>query len=171
MKKFNGRNIEYDPQYAKPLTPYGGKVFYTKRPNAYLQPTMITKLDKVLKTLEASKVGLLIWDAARPNSVQAEMIDAAKAVDGKKYKDGFIASPGKSQHNVGKAVDCTLYDLKTKQPLDMGGNFDERTSASHTNHYQKKNKQIHKRRMLLRNAMQNAGISGINSEWWHFQIK
>ena len=170
MTMYAGQNIKFDPQYAKSLKQYGGQTFYSQAPKAaYLNKTMATKLGDVLKTLKGKGYGILILDAARPESLQKALNDAAKKTDGDKFDQAYIAK-GHSKHNDGKAIDCTLYNIKTGQTVDMGGEFDERSSVSHTFYYEKKNKTYHNNRMILYKAMKAAGMTNYRKEWWHYSI-
>lgn len=66
----------------------------------------------------------------------------------KSSQDGVLtAAPGKSQHNVGTAVDCALYDPRTRKRLE------DKES-----------------RKLLEKYMNMAGFVRYTKEWWHFEV-
>lgn len=171
MTMYAGQNIKFDPQYAKSLKQYGGQTFYSQAPKAaYLNKTMAKKLGNALKALKNKGYGIVILDAARPESLQKALNDAARKTDGDKFDQAYIAK-GHSRHNDGKAIDCTLYNIKTGQTVDMGGEFDERSSVSHTFYYKGKNKTYHNNRMILYKAMRAAGMINYEKEWWHYSIR
>jgi len=84
------------------------------------------------------------------------------------FKRGFIAH--KSGHSRGSTVDLTLFDMRLGRDVDMGGPFDYFGDLSHTDYPDITDEQKANRR-LLREAMTEAGFSGITGEWWHFTLK
>ena len=71
--------------------------------------------------------GLLIHDAYRPWYVTKMFWDGTPP-----DKHMFVADPSQgSRHNRGCAVDLTLYDLKTGEPIRMTGGYDEMTDRSY----------------------------------------
>lgn len=119
---------------------------------------------------------LLIWDAARPISVQKKMYEHVR---GTKFEQ-YVAKPDSLNndggfHNYGLAVDLTIVN-EYGQPLDMGTGFDEFTSSSHpfTELHLVKTKKIsieaYANRMLLFHVMGRYGMLPYEYEWWHFQL-
>jgi len=91
-----------------------GTVFYSE-PRAFMQRPAAEAVVRANRKLKAYGYGLLIHDAYRPWYVTKVFWDATP--DDKKV---FVADPAKgSRHNRGCAVDLTLYDLKTKKPVEM----------------------------------------------------
>ena len=140
----------------------------------YLQPDVARKLQKADSLLKASHAGwrLLLYDCARPVSVQQKMWDMLKMPAAEKGK--YVSNPAHlSVHNLGAAVDLSLAD-ETGKPVDMGTDFDHFGDLAYPfmeaqllregklTENQVKNRQI------LRAAMKGAGFSGIPHEWWHF---
>ena len=83
-------------------------------------------LQRALKKLQPLGYGLLIHDAYRPWYVTKIFWDATPPTD-----HNFVADPQKgSKHNRGCAVDITLYDLATGQPIEMPGLYDEMSPRS-----------------------------------------
>jgi D-alanyl-D-alanine dipeptidase len=110
--------------------------------------------------------GLLVHDAYRPWYVTKVFWDATP--DDKKI---FVADPAKgSRHNRGCAVDITLYDLKTKKPIDMVSTYDETTDRAYPN-YPGGTSLQRWHRDLLRAAMEAEGFTVYEAEWWHFDYK
>ncbi len=115
----------------------------------------------------------LVYDGLRPRSIQWKLWNRLDNVPVSK-RTQFVANPETgSIHNFGAAVDLTLADT-LGNPLDMGTKYDffgdlafpvledslfavgKLASEQVTN------------RRILRDAMQEAGFSPINTEWWHF---
>jgi D-alanyl-D-alanine dipeptidase len=151
------------------------EVLYLKWKEAYLQKPVALMLNKAQDRLTFLKPGLhlLVYDAARPLSVQQHMWDALDSIPVKE-RVKFVSSPrGKSLHNLGCAVDLTICDAKGI-PLDMGAGFDDMRLIAYPMYEAKylsegalTNDQIANRKML-RSVMRYAGFSGIPTEWWHF---
>lgn len=120
---------------------------YEDEERCLLQPEVAMKLAKAAK-----KNKFLIFDCARPKSVQEKMWQWAK----ENNKEKFIASPGNSLHNYGVAVDLTIQDKDMGTPYDYFGIEPELSLE------QKENRE------LLKSIMQSAGFKGISNEWWHF---
>lgn len=145
--------------------------------HAYLQPEMAKKLSQASFILQRTKPGfkLLVYDAARPNSVQYKLWDALddlKIPD--RQKTQYVADPKVgSNHNFGCAIDLTVVDEKG-QPLDMGTKYDffgplayPRSEQEMLKQGKLTSKQIANRN-ILRNAMTQAGFTVNTTEWWHF---
>jgi D-alanyl-D-alanine dipeptidase len=83
----------------------------------------------------------------------------------------FVADPAQgSRHNRGCAVDLTLFDRRTGQPVVMPSLYDEfspRASAD----YQGGTADARGRRDRLRRAMEAEGFAVYEAEWWHFDYR
>ena len=79
-----------------------------------------------------------------------------------------VAVPGVAGHPTGGSVDLTIFSIKTKKSLDMGGEiadfFDERlaTFSSGLTLNQRNNRKI------LCDVMKDTGFCPFYEEWWHF---
>ena len=72
-------------------------------------------------------------------------------------------------HGTGGAIDLTLINLKTKEELDMGTEFDDFSNKAWTNHFEDTdNLEIIKNRRMLYNVMIEVGFTNLPSEWWHY---
>lgn len=142
---------------------------------AFLQPDVAQKLAAAQKELSKRRPGyvLLIYDAARPVSVQQKMWDTLRnrPLDRSKY----VSNPanGGSLHNYGAAVDLTIAD-STGKPIDMGTPYDFFGPEAHPSREAEMlaagkltTAQIENRK-LLREVMRSAGFFGITTEWWHY---
>lgn len=164
-------SIEVHLVYATPYN-FMGRVLYDNLDRAYLIPEAAAKLKKAAELLRAKRpdLHLVIYDAARPLSIQKQMWKLVEGTD----KEDFVADPSKKgMHNFGAAVDLTLADC-TGHPVDMGGEYDYFGDASRVD----KEEQLLKEgiitqkelnyRLLLREIMTEAGFLIEPSEWWHF---
>jgi D-alanyl-D-alanine dipeptidase len=151
---------------------FTGSVLYEDIDGAYLQPDvarMLAEAHRYLKTLHPD-LRLLVYDSARPLSVQRIMWERVK--DTKYHR--YVAHPDRlSLHNFGAAVDLTLAD-STGQPLDMGTPFDHFGRAAGIGNEQElmeqgilSRRQV-RNRQLLRQVMLHAGFRTVSGEWWHF---
>jgi D-alanyl-D-alanine dipeptidase len=157
-------SIHLDIRYASSNNFLGTPVYTEAR--AFLQMPAALALRKVAEKLKPLGYGLLIHDAYRPWYVTKIFWDATPA-SGKI----FVADPQKgSKHNRGCAVDLTLYDLATGQPVEMPGLYDEMSPRSFPTFPGGTSLQRW-HRDLLRRAMESEGFTVNESEWWHFDYK
>jgi D-alanyl-D-alanine dipeptidase len=158
------RAIHLDIRYATSNDFLGVPVYTQAR--AFLQRPAAEALVRVLYKLQPLGYGLLIHDGYRPWYVTKIFWDATPA-QGKI----FVADPAEgSRHNRGCAVDLTLYDLKTGQPVEMTGAYDEMSPRSFPN-YPGGTSLQRWNRDLLRRAMESEGFTVYDAEWWHFDYK
>ena len=158
------RSIKYDIRYASENNFMGSKFYKTS--NAFLQRPAAEALKRVNEKLRSYGFGLLIHDAYRPWYVTKMFWDATP-VD----KKIFVANPQNgSRHNRGCAVDLTLYELSTGNPVEMISGYDEFTDRAFPYYYGGTTKQRWLRD-LLRENMESEGFSVYEYEWWHFDYK
>jgi D-alanyl-D-alanine dipeptidase len=156
--------IHLDIRYAT-ANDFLGRAVYTQ-PRAFLQRPAAEALVRALHRLQPYGYGLLIHDGYRPWYVTKIFWDATPP-DGKI----FVADPAQgSRHNRGCAVDLTLYDLKTNEPLEMTGLYDEMSPRSFPD-YPGGTSLQRWHRDLLRWAMESEGFTVFEFEWWHFDYK
>jgi len=142
---------------------------------AFFQRDVAERLVKSQQYLSKidSNLYLLIYDAARPVSVQKKMWKALDSIPPRK-RGRFVAS-GKnlSMHNLGVAVDITICD-QMGNPLDMGAGFDDPREIAYPKYEERflSNGQLSadqvENRKLLRKVMANQGFWNLTTEWWHF---
>ena len=154
---------------------FTGEVLYDNLSEAYLHPDAayaLVKAQRALKELHPS-YSLLIYDAARPMSVQKKMWNIVKGTS--KYK--YVSNPnrGGGLHNYGLAVDISIQD-SLGQPLPMGTKVDHLGIEAHITHESelvrngKMSEAERQNRILLRKVMKEAGFRALLSEWWHFNF-
>jgi D-alanyl-D-alanine dipeptidase len=142
-----------------------GTVFYSQA-RAFMQRPAAEAVVRANRKLKALGYGLLVHDAYRPWYVTKVFWDATP--DDKKV---FVADPSKgSRHNRGCAVDLTLYDLKTKRPIEMVSTYDETTARAYPDYPGGTSLQRWHRK-LLRDAMGAEGFTVYEAEWWHFDYQ
>ena len=139
-----------------------GKALYPEA-KAYLRKETIRKLRRATRDLQEKGYRLVIWDAWRPASAQRALWKAKP--DGK-----FLTPPSKiSRHRRGTSVDVSLAD-KDGKILEMPSGFDE-FNAKADEDFSDVPKEVAKRARILRNAMFEAGFSGVPDEWWHYDLR
>jgi D-alanyl-D-alanine dipeptidase len=165
------------------------KNVYGTLKTAYFMKDFAQKIINAHKAMKGKKIegtdkvcgGIMIYDASRPNSVQKYMYSITKNIFAAPY-DGKNKG---SLHSYGRAVDLTIYDAKTGQPLNMGAGFDTKGDKSRTRRKKvkydlkvidaynkeqfKEDSEIYKNRKFLYENMDKAGLQVIGNEWWHFQ--
>ena len=156
--------LRFDVRYAT-TNNFLGTVFYGA-PRAFLQRPAAEALLRAHRRLAAQGYGLLIHDAYRPWFVTRVFWDATP--DSLRW---LVADPARgSRHNRGAAVDLTLYDRATGEPVEMVGTYDEATPRSLPD-YPGGTSLQRWHRELLRHAMEAEGFTVYEAEWWHFDYK
>ncbi len=156
-------------------TPYNfmGRRLYNGVTHALMLPKtaeMLTDAQQRLKK-ERLDLSLIVYDAARPLSIQREMWDIVEGTD----MERFVANPNNApgMHNYGAAVDVSLMDC-TGHPLAMGSEYDFFGDAARVDiedSLQAKGiitRREYDNRRLLRKIMTEAGFIASSDEWWHF---
>lgn len=150
-----------------------GEAVYNGITRAWLRPEAAEKLIKAQRLLKEihPEYSLIVYDAARPMSVQRKMWSLVRGTD----KTNYVSNPanGGGLHNYGMAVDVSIID-KTGTPLPMGSPVDFFGEEAHTNNEEsllqrgKITPNELDNRRLLRKVMKDAGFLTILYEWWHF---
>ncbi len=168
-----------------------GVDMYRELETAYLEREFAKRVVRAQQLLQQRhpEYTLLIYDAARPISVQRAM---RKAVEGTEF-EGFVADGTRGgRHNYGVAVDLTIATLDGR-PLDMGAGFDDFTEAASVKGtadnsdpetrtikvYTDYINSLAKRgvisyeaavnRIMLVEVMHEAGLYPYRREWWHYE--
>jgi len=134
---------------------------YPELATTYLRKSAAMALAAVQRDLNRQGLRLKIFDAYRPYAVTEKMWEPVK-------DDRYAADPKVgSGHNRGIAVDLTVIDLYTKEPLNMGTEFDNFTDTAHHD-FTALPKEVLQNRLLLRNVMEKNGFKAMETEWWHY---
>lgn len=174
--------------------PYG-RAFSGSEAKPRLRLGLARKLQQVNEKLQGLGLEVLVLDGYRPVALQAQLFQffkerAAKENPGasdEKLKSlaGRYCSSAENFHRnnprtwpthaTGAAVDLTLRTLVTKEPLFMGGIFDDDSQVSHTTYFEKQAKHsslssqtARENRRILYWAMFSLGFENYPYEWWHY---
>jgi D-alanyl-D-alanine dipeptidase len=153
--------IKLDIRYAGTNSFLGAPVY--RYVVAMAQRPTAEALGRVNRALRSRGYGLIIFDAYRPWYVTKLFWDQAALKD-----RPFVADPAEgSRHNRGSAIDLSLYQLSTGQPVDMPGGYDENTARSSPTFV---GGTSHQRwlRDMLHAAMRAEDFEVDGIEWWHF---
>jgi CubicO group peptidase (beta-lactamase class C family)/D-alanyl-D-alanine dipeptidase len=153
--------IRLDMRYAS-TNNFMSSVFYQEE-RLFLQRPAAEGVAAAHRALEPHGYGLLLHDGYRPWYVTKMFWDATP-----ESQKLFVADPSSgSRHNRGAAIDLNLYDLETGRPADMVGTYDEFSPRSFPDYPGGTSRQRWLRG-LLRTAMEDAGFTVYEAEWWHF---
>lgn len=169
-----------------------------------LRHGVVTRLLAAQRHLQRHQPGLrlAIFDGWRPLAVQAFMVEHAfadtcrlRGVDPSQpgaERDAVMAEVGRfwappnadptapPPHSTGGAVDLSLADGSTGEPLAMGSAIDTIGAVSEPDHWLERSRccrdtaererylHWHQHRCWLRQAMAAAGFCQHPNEWWHF---
>lgn len=160
--------------YATPDN-FTGELLYEDLTEAYLHPDAAQALviaHEYLKELHPA-YRFIIYDAARPMSVQQKMWDTVKGTPQYMY----VSNPahGGGLHNYGLAVDISIAD-SLGRALPMGTEVDHMGIESHITDEAglvangSITCEARENRILLRQVMKKGGFRPLPSEWWHFNL-
>lgn len=156
--------IRLDIRYATANNFLGTPVY--EAPRAFLQRPAAAALARAQRKLSALGYGIVVHDGYRPWWVTWVFWEATPVA----HRD-FVADPATgSRHNRGCAIDVSLYDLKTGQPVVMPSQYDEMSERAHPD-YQGGPAEARRLRDLLRRTMEAEGFTVYPVEWWHFDFK
>lgn len=164
--------IRVDLKYSTTGNFIGANMYGSLR-RAYLEKGFAERLLKAQRELQRRHPAyrLIIYDAARPMSVQRRM---RSAVEGTKLSIYVAPAERGGRHNYGVAVDLSIIDAKGKA-LDMGSPFDYFGKESHLGQEESLlqegliTREAIRNRRLLREVMDVAGFRPYDKEWWHYQ--
>ena len=155
--------FKFDIRYATENN-FTGRILYSEA-KAYLQKDAARALNEAQEMFSDLGLGLIIYDAYRPLSVQKEMW---KIKPDKRY----VADPKQgSNHNRGMAVDVGLYDLETGAYLEMPTEFDAFNRKAWANATVGVSEMGRYNRSILKQIMKRCGFKMNTTEWWHFDFK
>lgn len=134
-----------------------------------LEESVISKMKMANKKLAeiAPALHFLVFDCYRPNYAQVLLWEAHDCNNPQKNCIGFIAPPGKSKHNFGKALDITLAD-ENGTPIQMPTEYDKFSDNAMPKHQDLWDPISKGNWLILNQAMSAGGCKVISSEWWHF---
>ena len=183
--------------------PYG-RCFASATGQVKARRSVAEHLAQVNAGLRALGVEVYVLDAFRPLSLQQELwdffFDRAKRVLDHPSETDCVAFAGEycsdprhfdpdnprtwPAHFTGGSIDLTLRGRQSREPLFMGGIFDDPDPLSHTAFYEKllierggrdkdlalSHREALRNRRLLYWSMIEVGFSNYAFEWWHFDL-
>ncbi|MDE6487033.1 MAG: peptidase M15 [Muribaculaceae bacterium] len=143
----------------------------------YLEPGLANAVASASRTLQRIKpeARLVVFDAARPLSVQKKMYEVVRGTGMEKYVADPYGNFNGGFHNYGMAVDLSI--SVDGELLDMGTDFDSFLPAAHSGEELKMLEdgtisfEAYKNRMLLYFITSSNGMLPHKYEWWHYQIE
>ncbi len=173
IKSYN-TDIYVDLKYAGEDN-FMGFPLYDRMKRAYLQPDVAKRLNYCQIYLSAldTSLHLLVYDAARPVSVQKLMWEALDTVP-PSLRGKYVSNPANlSLHNLGCAVDITICTVDGVA-IDMGAGYDDFRDIAFPNKEAKYlksgelTKSQYENRLLLRKVMASQKFRQLPTEWWHY---
>ena len=156
-------------------------------------PMLYSTAKKVAKAqyiAHSFNYSLMIYDAYRPKTVTALAAEKLKELyntnsdvrkgittlvdNGKTYSwnQSWFLAQGTSTHNTGAALDVTLADLETREEIPMQSPMHELSTAS-CKYVSGKSQEfvstMTEDAINLDLIFTEAGMTGLASEWWHYQ--
>ena len=155
-------DVPLDIRYASSDN-FTGRVLYPNA-TALLRQAAADALAAARQALRQQGLDLLIYDAYRPYSVTLMLWEQLQ-------DERYVAAPWTgSRHNRGCAVDVTLIDAASGEPLAMPTAYDEFSERAHQT-YHALPAEVLAHRACLRRVMQRHGFEPLPSEWWHFDLR
>lgn len=153
--------LKFDLRYAQADNCFGQALTDDQR--AFLDEDAAQALAQAQQYLKPYGYGILVWEAYRPWSVSKLAYDALPA-----DKKSMLPAPEVGfSHNTGRSIDVSLYLLATGENAGMISGFDESSVRQYASFAGGTTLERY-RRDLLRSAMQMAGFTASETEWWHF---
>ena len=180
---------EVIPSIKQELRYFGNNNFVGRPIHGYranrviLTKSAATALKTAQEELSLFGLGLLVFDAYRPQQAVDDFVAWSKDLSDTKTKStyypqipkeslfaqGYIAE--RSGHSRGSTVDLTIMSKNAPfKQLDMGTGFDFFGPESWPN-YAGISTQQRANRLLLQNIMIKHGFNPYPQEWWHFTLK
>lgn len=153
--------LKFDLRYAQADNCFGQVLTDDQR--AFLDADAAQALAQAQQYLKPYGYGILVWEAYRPWSVSKLAYDALPT-----DKKSMLPAPEVGfSHNTGRSIDVSLYLLATGEDAGMISGFDEPSVRQYASFAGGTTLERY-RRDLLRSAMQMAGFTESETEWWHF---
>jgi D-alanyl-D-alanine dipeptidase len=160
-------NLIIDARYATPNNFTGAPIPGYGSNRALLRREAAAALVRVEQRLAPSGLTLRIFDGYRPVRATLAMVAWTERTHREDLlRDGYIAS--RSRHNLGLAIDLTLADRATGEPIEMGTSFDTFSAAAHTANA---TGIAAANRARLNAAMSAEGFTNYDQEWWHYTFQ
>lgn len=153
--------IRVDLRYSSEHNTFGRRLYSGNV--ALLREPVARRLARVQSRLRKQGLGLKVWDAYRPRSVQSLMWRLRP-----EGRSRYIANPRKgSKHNRGAAVDVTLVRADGRE-MEMPTPHDEFSARAHRGATRGISPAARRNAQILDGAMRAEGFMPNPYEWWHF---
>jgi D-alanyl-D-alanine dipeptidase len=177
-------DIRTDMRYSGRHNFVGQRIDGYLAPRAILTREAANALEQVQAELRPFGLGLLVFDAYRPQRAVDHFVRWARDLQDDRMKAEFYPGVAKqdlfredyiaarSSHSRGSTVDLTLVALEARPGdggLDMGTGFDFFGPQSWPD-YAGVTPAQRAHRLLLRTLMQKHGFTPYPKEWWHFTL-
>ena len=174
--------IQLDLRYTSYRNFVGLPIKGYQKTRCILSTQATAALKKVQTSLRKEGLGLLIYDAYRPQQAVNHFMEWAKDTNDTLMKQHFYPNVKKkdlfkkqyiatrSGHSRGSTVDVTIVNLKTGISLDMGSPFDFFGPESWVSNTNLTSIQI-SNRQLLQQVMTQFNFRNYPKEWWHFTLR
>ncbi|KAA5605386.1 D-alanyl-D-alanine dipeptidase [Roseospira marina] len=154
-------DVDLDLRYAT-ADNIAGRPIYA-RAACYLHMDAAALLGRAVALARPLGLRLRVFDAFRPAEAQWVLWDSCPDPE-------FLADPRRgSPHSMGAAIDLTLVDGLSGEPLDMGTGFDATVPESHHGCIDL-SVDAQRNRALLLGLMTAADWDFYRNEWWHYQL-
>jgi D-alanyl-D-alanine dipeptidase len=160
LARLTYRNHGANNPTGAPLPGYGATVMWLREEAA-------DRLVEVTHDLATENLGLIVFDAYRPlRADQAREAWLLRTSQGHLLDNGLVERL--THHPTGYAVDVSLYNLHTGEPLDMGTQW---ADWSENSRYDKSIWPGQTNRAVLREVMNRHDFQGTGRSWWHYRLR
>ena len=135
------------------------------KPWALLRANAAKALARAHYALRKKGIGLKVYDAYRPVRATNALVAWAINSGHPEYVGTKIAR--RSNHNLGSAVDVSLFATETGTELNMGADVDDLDDSSITTNA--KGKAL-ANRLRMKAALEREGFRNYSQEWWHYDF-
>ncbi len=175
-------NITLDLRYTSYNNFVGLPIEGYQKARCILSLNATEALKKAQTSLNKQGLGLLVYDAYRPQQAVNHFMKWARNINDTLMKQHFYPNVKKknlfkkqyiatrSGHSRGSTIDLTLIDLETGIALDMGSPFDFFGPESWVSNTKLTASQIANRH-LLQTTMLKYNFRNYPKEWWHFTLR
>lgn len=169
-------SIKRDIRYAT-TNNFTKKILYTEDCGLFCIPALAKAISQAqidLQKIDPS-LSLVIFDTARPLSIQREMFELVRGTDAERYIANPYGEYAGGFHNYGMALDVAIVNSNGKM-LDFGTEYDSFETIAHSGNEAELVKkgvlsfEAYRNRMLLYYVMGKNGMLPYQWEWWHYQL-
>lgn len=159
--------ILVDMRYATARNPLGHQIYPFG--GCFVVKEVAYKLSRVQRDLEKEGLGLKVWDAYRPYSMQPLLWKEVEVTGMPCATVEKILAEDESGHNRGTAVDVTVVCYNGSD-LEMPTDFEDFSDKAHPGccHL---DCHVYHNKFMLEKIMKRHGFVQSPTEWWHFDFR